>query len=257
MRSRTLLFIFLIAAVCVPAKARRKPVIGISTGCSSIEYSIVRRSYSDAVLRAGGIPFLLPQVSDSTEAEEILRRIDGIIFTGGEDISPAYYGEKVYNGTVKIDSHRDTLDMLYAKAALARRIPILGICRGEQLMNVVLGGSLYQDLPSQKPGKILHNQTLPDPQPSHAVIVIDRNSLLRKLAGKDTIYVNSFHHQAVKVPSSKVTVTALSEDGVVEGFESISRKQWLLAVQFHPELLSMSDDSWLDIFRSLVKAARR
>ena len=255
MKTKLLIILVFLLALGMSAEARKKPVIGVVPGCDGREYSKVRRTYTDAVLRAGGIPVILPQVDDDATARELLSRIDGIVFTGGEDIDPEYYGETVLNETVEIDARRDTVDVRYARIALERRIPILAICRGEQLMNVVLGGSLYQDLPTQKPSPTAHRQKEGGKVPTHA-IAVSEGSTLHRVMGLDTLWVNSFHHQAVKVPSDRVKVVAIAGDGVVEAFESQSKKQWLLAVQFHPEMLLRGDDSWLGIFKAFVKAAR-
>ena len=238
-----------------PADARKKPVIGIAPGYSGAEYSRLHRTYTDAILRAGGIPFILPQVSDASQASEMLRHVDGVMLTGGVDVNPAYYGETVFNETVEVDSHRDTVDFLYAHAALDGRLPILAICRGEQLLNVALGGSLYQDLPSQKPGPVLHRQKEDGKVPTQA-ITVSKESMLYRIMGSERLMVNSFHHQAVKDPSPLVTVTALSDDGVVEAYESNEKGRWLLAVQFHPEMLLRGDDAWLKLFKAFLKATR-
>ena len=255
MKRTILLTIVLLLVVAQGVEARRKPIIGITTGCSPADYSKVRRTYSDAVIRAGGVPFLLPQVNDLATAKDIVSRLDGILFTGGEDVDPARYGQDILNETVSINHHRDTLDFLYAEAALSKHLPILAICRGEQLVNVALGGALYQDLPTQKPSGVSHRQSAAGKTPTHLCIV-SRNTMLHQLMGADTLKVNSFHHQAVSVPSDKVTVSAYSEDGIVEAYEIVTPKQWLLAVQFHPEMLVRADDSWLALFEAFIKAAR-
>ncbi|MBR4756724.1 MAG: gamma-glutamyl-gamma-aminobutyrate hydrolase family protein [Bacteroidales bacterium] len=239
----------------IPAEARRRPVIGIVPGCQGESYSIVSRNYSNAILRAGGIPLILPQVQDPSQASMIVSELDGILFTGGVDIDPSKYGEDVLNDSVEIDAQRDRIDFLYAEAALGRGLPILAICRGEQLMNVVLGGSLYQDLPSQKPSDIAHRQKEDGTVPTHA-IAVSPESKLHRIMRSDTLMVNSFHHQAVKVPSPRLTVTALAGDGIVEAYELSSKKQWLVAVQFHPEIQVRADDHWLDLFKAFVKASR-
>lgn len=252
MKKATLLFlIFLSCAV----RAQNRPLIGITTGYSS-GVSSVGRSYGDAVLRAGGIPVLLPPVPDQAAADKVLGAIDGVIFTGGEDIDPVRYGEKVYNGTVEVNGPRDTLDFLYARAACDRKMPVLGICRGAQLLCVALGGTLYQDLPAQKPGQVVHMQKEHATVPTHK-IVLARNSRLHQLMKTDTLEVNSFHHQAAKDLPEGVRASALSEDGVVEGFEDLADGRFLLAVQFHPELLVQTDPKWLSIFSCLVAQARR
>lgn len=253
--------IIIIALLLVPfigtwnIDARRKPIIGVAPGYNGAEYSSIRRTYTDAILKAGGIPFILPQVNDAAQAAEMVSHLDGLVLTGGVDLDPVRYGETVLNETVEIDSHRDTLDILYAQAAWDGKVPILAICRGEQLMNVVLGGSLYQDLPSQKPSDIAHRQNADGKVPTHRILV-EKGSMLNRIMGTEELMVNSFHHQAVKVPSPLVTVTAVSEDGVVEAYESIGKGRWLLAVQFHPEMLVRGDDSWLSLFKAFVKATR-
>ena len=237
------------------ADAKRKPIIGIAPGYNGSEYSSLRRTYTDAIIKAGGIPFILPQVNDAAQAAEMLHHVDGLVLTGGGDLDPVHYGESVLNETVEIDSHRDTLDIFYAQAAWDGKMPILAICRGEQLMNVVLGGSLYQDLPSQKPGDIAHRQKVDGKVPTHR-IQVEKGSMLYRIMGSEELMVNSFHHQAVKEPSPIVTVTALSDDGVVEAFEMNGKGRWLLAVQFHPEILVRGNESWLSIFKAFVKATR-
>ena len=255
MKAKHIFLILLSLSLCVFAQARKKPLIGIAPGYSGAMSSTVSRSYTDAVSRAGGIPLILPQVDDPAAAEEVLSRLDGIVLTGGVDIDPIHYGETVLNESVEIDSHRDAIDMLYARAALAKKLPILAICRGEQLLNVVLGGSLYQDLPTQKPSAIAHRQKEEFNLPSHEIIVA-KGSLLHDIMKKDTLRVNSAHHQAVKAPSDKVKVTAYAPDGVVEAYQSAIKGQWILAVQFHPEAMVRVDDSWLALFKTFVKVCR-
>ncbi len=249
-----LLFIFMVS-LALPSEARRRPLIGVVPGCQGTEYSILRRTYTDAILRSGGIPVIMPYVDTPEEASLLVSKLDGLMFTGGVDLNPSHYGEDVLNETVEIDDRRDAVEMLYASAALARRLPVLAICRGEQMMNVVLGGSLYQDLPTQKPSEIAHRQAVDGNLPSHAILV-EKGSLLHRIMGRDTLYVNSFHHQAVKVPSDKVTVMAVAPDGIVEAYESAMKGQWILAVQFHPEMLVRSDDAWLELFKSFIKESR-
>ena len=252
---KTLLLFVLSLTVLVSAQARRKPMIGVASGYSSAMVTTLNRSYTDAIYRAGGIPVILPQVNNAAEASEILSHLDGLLLSGGEDLAPAYYGESVLNETVSVNAHRDTIDVLYAEAALQGNKPILAICRGEQLLNVVLGGSLYQDLPSQNPSDIAHRQGSDLRFPSHTISVLE-GSMLHKILGEKSLNVNTSHHQAVKVPSDKVAVTALAPDGVVEAYEGVERGEWILGVQFHPEQLVRADDKWLAIFKAFVKACK-
>lgn len=255
MKTRKIILILLSLSLCLSAQARRKPLIGVAPGYNGATTSTLSRSYTDAVYRAGGIPVILPQVNNAEAASEILSRLDGLLLTGGADINPSYYGEDILNETVEIDAHRDTIDVLYAEAALSRKLPVMAICRGEQLLNVVLGGSLYQDLPSQKPSEIAHRQKGDLRFPTQSVTV-EKGSMLNKIMGAETLRVNSSHHQAVKVPSDKVKVTAHAEDGVVEAYESAEKGQWILAVQFHPEQLVRVENGWLALFIAFVKACR-
>ena len=252
---KTLLFFALSLTVLVSAEARKKPMIGVASGYSGEMTTTLNRAYTDAVYRAGGIPVILPQVNNADEASEILSHCDGLILSGGEDLAPAYYGESVLNETVSVNAHRDTIDILYAEAALRAKKPVLAICRGEQLMNVVLGGSLYQDIPTQKPSELAHRQQTDSRFPTHRISVSEE-SMLYRLMGEKTLMVNSSHHQAVKEPSDKIVVTAYAEDGIVEAYEGRQKGQWLLAVQFHPEQLVRADDKWLVLFKALVKACR-
>jgi len=236
--------VFLTLAALFSCGREYKPLIGISSSRTSSGSSLVSETYIHAVRLAGGIPVLLPQTRDSLAAEELITRCDGIIFSGGEDIAPARYGEKVWNGTVEVDSLRDVSDLLLARTAVRLRKPVFGICRGAQLMNVVLGGTLYQDLPSQV--GTVHSDT------THRILV-KGGSFLSRLMKKDTLTVNSYHHQAVKDPAPGVCISARAEDGVVEAFEA----DGVMAVQFHPEkAIKKGDTSWLPLFQEFIRRAR-
>ncbi len=255
---RTLKLVFLVILTIsssVFAEARKKPLIGVAPGYNGSMVSTIGRAYTDAIIRSGGIPFILPQVNNPAEAEEIVGRLDGVMLTGGADLDPAHYGESILNATVEIDAHRDTMDIYYAEAALSKGVPILAICRGEQILNVVLGGSLYQDLPTQKPSGIAHRQKTDSRFPTHS-ITVEEGSLLNKIMGETSLMVNTSHHQAVKTPSDMIKVIAYSPDGVVEAYQSAIKGQWILAVQFHPEQLVRADDNWLALFKTFVKACR-
>ena len=216
-------------------------MIGVASGYSSSMVTTLNRSYTDAIYRAGGIPVILPQVNNAAEASEILSHLDGLLLSGGEDMAPAYYGESVLNETVSVNAHRDTIDVLYAEAALLENKPILAICRGEQLMNITLGASLYQDLPTQIGTEVSHGGT-------RHPITLTHDGTLYKIFGKDTLNVNSFHHQAVKVQAPGIRIMANAPDGIVEGYET----DQVLAVQFHPEQLVQKDSNWLAFFRYFI-----
>ena len=235
----------------LPAHAG-KPLIGISCSGDSGN-SGIGSDYYNAIAAAGGIPVLLPCTKDTALIGILVGRIDGIMFTGGEDYDPALFGEERIPELGTVNGFRDTSDFAYARMALKQRKPILGICRGEQLLNIVLGGTLYQDLPSQT-GKTSHSQNGSGKKPCHGM-TIDRNSILHRIIGRDSVIVNTSHHQAVKRLGEGLRVTAVSDDGVVEAFESTDRKMKVLAVEFHPERLRKEDSIWTGIFRWLVREA--
>jgi Predicted glutamine amidotransferases len=239
----------------ISLSAQRKPLIGISTGGNKWSSS-VNSTYYDAVRRAGGIPVLIPQVDNDAQAKETIKRLDGIVFTGGEDFDPRYYGEERIPEIETINGFRDTSDIALAHAALKAKLPILAICRGEQLMNIVMGGSLWQDIPSQYGTDVRHRQEAPSSVPTHT-IVIDKKSTLYFLLQADTVMVNSFHHEGVKILGDGLKAVAVAPDGIVEAFENANSKSHILATQFHPEGLARADEKWIDIFRWLIAMTRR
>lgn len=246
-RTVTIFILVLIASVGMQAG---KPVIGIAPGGTKGTIS-VKENYIRSIEKAGGIPFILPLVKDKAMAREIVARIDGLLMTGGEDINPAYYREEVLNESVYVNAPRDTSDLLVLAAARKRGIPILGICRGEQIINVFYGGTLYQDIPSQVEDCLAHKQTEPASTGTHT-IRIKKSSRLHKLLGVDTIAVNSFHHQAVKKLAAGFKVSATADDGVIEAYENGK----VMCVQFHPEgFVNAGDDRFLPIFSDFVQKA--
>ncbi len=208
-------------------------------------------AYLDAIETAGGVPVLL--AGGCGTAQEVLARLDGVLFTGGVDVDPAYFGEAPLPGLGEVSPRRDSFELELCRAAYRAKVPALGICRGCQLMAVALGGDVYQDLPSQMPAALQHVQRAPRGHKSHAVAVT-AGSRLAAVAGADSLRVNSFHHQAVRRLPEGAAVCAVAPDGVIEAFEDPGHPFWL-AVQWHPEGLWREDDSALALFRSLVKAA--
>lgn len=240
---KRIVLLLLSLAVLLPS-CRRVPLIGISCGRSGAGAATLSANYTEAVARAGGIPVIFPTVADSALAASLVAKVDGIIFSGGPDLDPSHYGETVWNETVEVDTLRDASDLLLMRAAVSSGKPVLCICRGEQLMNVVLGGSLYQDLPTQLDTSVTHNGGA-----LHR-IGVEKGSVLYGLFGKDSLTVNSFHHQAVKNVAPDIRVTARSDDGIVEAYEYGDR---IVAFQFHPEVMARDDEAWLAPFRYLVK----
>ena len=209
--------------------------------------------YTDAIRCHGGVPLLIPMNTDEETLSEMIRLADGFLFSGGVDLDPALYGEEKLNDTVEVDPVRDALEMTGMRLILKTDKPILGICRGIQSVNVGMGGTLYQDIPSQHPSDICHRQTAPATEPTHKVTVED-GTLLRSLL-KKTVMTNSFHHQGVKDPAPGLRVAARADDGMIEALESTTDR-FILLVQWHPEFTHSTDPSSDALFSAFIKAAR-
>lgn len=249
MASNRLFFVLIVAGAVITACSRNaSPLIGISCARSSSGNTLLNTTYTDAIRKAGGTPFVIPTVCNMEEAAAVLEALDGIVFSGGEDVSPEWYGEAPFNETVECDRERDRSDSLLARAAFASGKPVLAICRGSQLLNVLLGGSLWQDLPSQYPGVIRHGGGV-----MHTASV-EADSFLSDIYGTDSLSVISWHHQAAKDIAPGIRVISRSSDGVVEAWETPQ----IWAVQFHPEkMLASGDTSWLPLFEAYVKRVSR
>lgn len=232
-----------------------KPVIGLTCHLRERnEFTVVVKGYIDSVFAAGGIPLCIPPVEDEGDFDQYIGMLDGILFTGGADVSPRYYGEEPLRGVEYIAPYRDYSELGLFKRAYERRMPIFGICRGNQLINVALGGTLYQDINKQIPDSFGH---YPGDTPSNELyhsVNITEGSRLEGIMGENKIYVNSFHHQAVKVLGSSLRVAALSQDNIIEGIEA-EDDRYLLGVQWHPECLTKRYPEFLKLFKSFVNAA--
>lgn len=228
-----------------------RPVIGI-TGNYSTQTCTLAEGYYQSVLKAGGIPFIIPPFSETDNLSELLDQLDGIIFSGGGDIDPLLLGEEPIKELHSITPQRDLQELLLARIAYDRQIPMLGICKGIQVINAALGGTLYQDIHTQMEGtRIKHSQDLDREYPSHTVS-ISPNSILEKLFGKQ-LAVNSFHHQACKDIAQGLKVTATSPDGVIEAIESSEFKS-VLGIQWHPETYVLRNShEMLPIFQWLIQ----
>lgn len=236
------------------------PLIGVSGSIDAEETRhFILRDYLTAVIAAGGAPVLLSPDMKGDMLEDCLARLDGLLMAGGNDVSPALFGEPPVEALGEVNPLRDGFEMRLVRLAAARRMPVLGICRGVQAMAAALGGSLWQDLPSQyrtADGNppIAHRQTSPGRYASHTVSVLPGTLLARLTDGAETPCVNSFHHQAVKTPGS-LHVCALAPDGVIEAIEDESLP-FFLGVQWHPERMYRSDRAAAALFEGLVRAAR-
>lgn len=210
--------------------------------------------YPEAVVRSGGVPILLPSVTDIEGVRSILALVDGVLLTGGEDIHAQAYGEEPHEESKLHDPGRDRMEFEVALTAMKRNMPVLGICRGLQLLNVVQGGTLYQDIPSQMPEAIRHHYMDEDEFALHDIAIEDE-TLLAHVMGKNTMPVNSWHHQAVKVLGKGLRINAHAPDGVVEGIESTEGKP-VLAVQCHPEECLGDFPCYRELFDWLISEAR-
>ena len=219
-------------------------------------WEAIRDTYTGAIRMAGGLPLILPIADDAPELiGDFLDSLEGLLFTGGEDVAPAYYGEPLDARCQEPDGERDLFEIHLARAAMARRVPILGICRGLQVLNVAAGGTLYQDIACRPGTRGYHAGSLPDRQrPVHGVRV-EPGSRLHAIMGVTESQVTSTHHQFVKdlAPGFRVGAESV-EDGIVEGIEQ-PEHAFLVAVQWHPERLYKERAEHLALFRALVTAA--
>ena len=248
---------------------RSKPLILISPSVErkGAEFEDVSCSlsdrYSQAVVAAGGIPWVFPCLAEEAATIEAVRRCDGVMLTGGDDVQPELYTGRLsprLNKTVSpAGPQRDLSDLLLVREVFRQRRPLLAICRGQQLLNVALGGTLIVDIASQIHGAGRHNRSDRKDKVVHKV-ALTPDSILTKIAGKQTLGVNSSHHQAVGRVATLLRVTAISTDGVIEALELTgpARKSlsWMLAVQFHPERLFERHGEFLDLFRSFTRACK-
>jgi putative glutamine amidotransferase len=233
-----------------------RPLIGVTLdaeqpgGWSRYPWYALRANYTDAIAAAGGLPVALPH--DPALAAALLDRLDGLVVTGGAfDVDPALYGAAEIHATVTLKQRRTAAELALVQGALARDMPVLGICGGQQLLAVALGGTLIQHIPDSVPDALEHEQPNPRDQPGHSVAVT-QGTLLARIVGAASMQVNSAHHQAVATPGLHAVVNAVAPDGVVEGVED-TRHRFCLGVQWHPEFLIDPGDS--RIFNAFIAAA--
>ncbi|MFP4016511.1 MAG: gamma-glutamyl-gamma-aminobutyrate hydrolase family protein [Halanaerobiales bacterium] len=230
----------------------KKPRIGILPNYNNDtrEYRL-KRCYTAAIVSAGGLPVILPVSSDDGIIKEYVKQIDGLLLTGGTDIDPLIYGENPLPTMGEIDPERDLFELEMVKYSFGLKLSVLGICKGCQIINIALGGTLFQDIYSQKESVLKHTQEAPRWYPTH-MINIEKGSLLHQIIEKDKIKVNSTHHQAIKGVGDSLKISALAEDGVVEAIES-REDRFILGVQWHPEALWENSEENFNIFREFIK----
>ncbi len=232
-----------------------KPIIGVMPLWDNGKDSIwMLPGYMDGISEAGGTPVIFPFSRDAEELAGLVELCGGILFTGGHDVSPGLYHEEPLPGLVSCCEKRDVMEAIVLRAAIELDRPILGICRGIQFINAALGGSLYQDLPSQHPSRVEHHQRAPYDVPVHDV-ELKENTPLSGCLGVDRLAVNSCHHQAVKALAPGLESMATSPDGLTEALYMPAVK-FLWAVQWHPEFSYKSDANSRKIFKAFVDAAK-
>ena len=240
----------------------RYPVIGISCRFAVDEAWCpplvgIRQGYVNAVVDAGGIPLLIPPQLDERRLRQAYESLDGVLLPGGVDVAPELYGEQPHPQLGAVEPLRDRAELLLARWSVQDHKPLLAICRGLQVLNVALGGSLYQDLPSQLPDALDHQSG--DRCQSWTVLdhemLLEPDSRLAELLGTDRLAVNSLHHQGIKQLGRGLTITGRAPDGVIEAIE-MRDGGWVVAVQCHPEELWYgADERWRNVFGAFVEAA--
>ena len=234
-----------------------RPLIGVTIGDDDERTGrfSLRKDYVRAVEAAGGLPVVLAP-GRPEDADELLRRIDGVLLSGGSDVDPAHYGEGAHETVTDVAPDRDAFELALCREALRQDRPTLAICRGQQALNVATGGTLVQDIPSSVAGAADHDPERERWELTHEVRLLP-GSRLRQVLGEDRVAVNSFHHQAVKDLGRGLMATAWSvDDGVIEGIEAPDCR-FVLGVQWHPESFWDRRPGFQSLFEALVAAARK
>jgi putative glutamine amidotransferase len=241
----------------------KRPVIGITALATRyidpphLPMYALNQRYVMAVEASGGAPLMVPPGLDETSMQAIFERLDGLLLSGGGDVDPAHYGESPHAPLNEVNAERDRLELSLARQAVEADKAVIGICRGVQVLNVALGGSLVQDIPTQQPDSLLHSfdgaQVARDTK-AHSVRIESR-SLLREVMGVEQADVNSWHHQSLKRIAPGLTVVAQSPDGIIEAVEMPGRR-FVIGVQWHPEWLYDRQPEMKRLFEALVQAAK-
>ena len=240
----------------------RPPLIGVTTsatadvdGDSATPRAHLNRAYVLAVQQAGGVPVLLPPYLDDRSRETLWSRLDGLVLSGGGDLDPARFGEPAHERVAGVCQARDRLELELVERALEQGLPLLAICRGIQVLNVALGGSLHQHIPHAFPtGTIAHAQSEPRHQATHDVKIMVEGTRVGPVLGAPELRVNSFHHQAIKELGRGLRAAAWAPDGVIEAVDMPDARGLVLAVQWHPEDLVGHDPAARNLFTALVAA---
>lgn len=248
----------LICSTSILNAKNSKPLILITSYLDSDKEMVsVNSAYYSSVIRAGGIPIIMPVVADEKLIAEYVALADGVVIIGGNDISPSRYGEENHPELGRVSTLQDSSDFALIKEILNNRVPVLAICRGAQAMNVAHGGTLHQDIPSQVEDHSLnHRQKEHKRVATHSVTIKKGSSFSKILGGEDSVMVNSLHHQSAKQIGKGLEVVAWASDGVVEGLET--KNGLVICPQFHPEGLSENSESiMINFFNNLVEKAAK
>ncbi|MCX7922864.1 MAG: gamma-glutamyl-gamma-aminobutyrate hydrolase family protein [Clostridia bacterium] len=233
-----------------------RPLIAVTPGYNyDTSMSYVKNGYYEGVIEAGGLPVLLPLTTDEGILLEFISRCDGILLSGGPDIDAKYFGEWNLPLYDEISPQRDTMELFIAQKAIEHDKTVLGICRGIQVINVAMGGTIFQDIYMQNKDKVLvrHSQNAPKWYPTHDVY-IEKDSRVAATFNSECVRVNSFHHQAVKDVAPDFVVTSRAEDGIIESIEH-AKKTFVVGVQWHPELMWQNDKSFLGLFKEFIRCS--
>jgi putative glutamine amidotransferase len=236
----------------------REPLVGVTTSITigqTPERAYVNSAYLHALQQAGGVPVLLPPQLSKASLERLVRGLDALLLTGGGDVDPATFGEAPHPTLYEVAPSRDALETQVTHMALEKRMPLLAICRGIQVLNVALGGSLHQDVATEPGTDIQHSQKEARDQTTHKVMVTPQSRLARVL-GTEDVEVNSFHHQVVKSLGRGLVPVAWAPDQLIEGVELDDDSRWVLGIQWHPEHLVGGSEPARRLFSALVTAAR-
>lgn len=239
-------------------KSDRRPIIGILPDVDTAEALCrLRLTYVQALLGAGAAPIVLTPIPASDVRRQVAELLDGLLLTGSHsDVDPRRYGESPQAGLGPLSPLREQQDWAWLETAFERGLPVLGICYGCQVLNVFLGGSLYQDIPSEVSGAVAHDPKAPPTQPAHEVR-LSEDSVLYRWIGRPRLMVNSSHHQGIKALSPRVRPVAWSPDGLVEAFEGTDPDHPVWGIQWHPEWMVGNDTAARAVFEMFVDACRQ
>ena len=235
----------------------RRPLIGICGGQNEEKTRVmIGKRYTQEILRAGGLPVLLPYTTDKAAIDDILAHVDGLLLAGGEDVHPSRFGEELLPCCGAIDEERDGFELLITQRALELRMPIFGICRGIQVLAVAMGATLFQDIESQLGIlKEKHKQTMPFDDPVHTVR-FKEGGLFERITGTQLMPTNSMHHQAIKEAGDRIKIEGITMDGIIEAISALDNEA-VFGVQFHPEYLADYSDFAARMFSYFVEQAKQ